>query len=258
MNNQPTRFCIVSEEEFKHMTMVSKLYSWNDINTSKPAGKKHCCDLKLVTGVDGQTPFLYGLTNLPNVMLPGVCVSMWRNSAHMNYVSMEFTTAIEKSFGRGFGDRSCAPCLGVNGYFGHHCSKRVISRPETKPGTRVMDHYGRQTDKFQENVPLCQKFIYSQARAVLQITRTMNDNYMQFIGYDTCNRIIWTQGINHINKQENLNGHANQRCIGFANKLHIDKCDLIKKEISDQWFKWLEEKIKETCLGKNNMMQPDM
>lgn len=27
-----------------------------------------------------------------------------------------------------------------------------------------------------------------------------------------------------------------QRCFGFINKAHIDKCDLVKKQDSDKWF----------------------
>ena len=123
-------------------------------------------------------------------MLPGICVSMWRHSADIQDVTVDFTIAVEKCFGHGFGDRSCAPCLGVNAYFGHHYSKRVIDRPETEPGTRFLDHYGKQTDKHQELIPLCQKFIKSQAAHVLEITRTMNVNYILFIGYNTCDRII--------------------------------------------------------------------
>ena len=145
---------------------------------------------------------------------------------------MDFTDAVERSIGRGFGDRSCAPCIGVNAYFGHHYNRRVIDRPETKPGTRFLDHYGRQTDKYQEFLPICQKKIYEQACRVRDVTKTMNNNYMEFIGYKTCDRIIWTQGMNQsVRKTKNL-GHQKQKSISFANKLHIDKCDIVKKEIA--------------------------
>ena len=250
--NQPIRFCLVSENKLNDMIVHPKLYSWEALTTTNPKFKKHCCELKLVESVNDNTKFLYGITNLPNVMLPGVCVSMWRHSTDIPDISRDFTDAVEKSFGRGFGDRSCAPCLGVNAYFGHHYNKRVIDRPETIPGTRILDHYGRQTDKNQEAIPVCQKYIKRQAHHVLQITRTMNSNYMLFIGYNTCDRIIWTQGINQNGKRSNPNQHKNQQCISFANKLHIDKCDLVKKEPSDVWFNWVKKLKIEKCKGEHD------
>ena len=69
-------------------------------------------------------------------------------------------------------------------------------RPETIPGTRFLDHYGRQTDKYQEFLPMCQKMIYEKAIIVYEVTKTMNNNYMEFIGYETCDRIIWIQVMN--------------------------------------------------------------
>ena len=136
--NQPTRFCIVSEAKFNDMVTDRRISSRNPLAKIDCEEKKYYCELKLINGDEGNTRFLYGITNLPNVMLPGVCVSMWRHSINIQDVSIHFTETIEKSFGRGFGDRSCAPCLGVNAYFGHHYSKRVIDRPETIPGTRVL------------------------------------------------------------------------------------------------------------------------
>ena len=169
---------------------------------------------------------------------------MWRQSSLILDTPLGFPDAVEKSFGRGFCDRSCAPCIGVNAYFGHHYSKRVIDRPETKPGTRIFDHYARQTDKYHESIPICQKFVYDQACLVRDVTRTMNNNYMEFIGYSTCDRIIWTQGKNQKITKQSTPGHQHQRSISFANKLHIDKCDIVKSETAETWFDWLE-KLKE-------------
>ena len=172
-------------------------------------------------------------------MLPGVCVSMWRKSLLISDIPLDFIDAVERIIGRGFGDRSCAPCIGVNAYFGHHYNKRVIDRPETKPGTRILDHYGRQTDKHQGFLPVCQAKIFEHACRVRDVTKTMNNNYMEFIGYKTCDRIIWTQGMNHCIQKINHRGHNQQKSISFANKLHIDKCDIVKKETTESWFEKL-------------------
>ena len=252
--DQPTRFCIVNKKEFDYMTANPKLYSWDAVKPMDDK-KQHCCELKMVGGDDGDDPkFLYGITDLPHVMLPGICVSMWKYSKEIQDVSLDFINTIEKCFGRGFGDRSCAPCLGVNSYFGHHYNKRVIDRPETQPGTRFHDHYGRQTDKYQEMIPICQKYIYAQARRVREEAQKMNNNYMLFVGYDTCDRIIWTQGINHNGKLVNNNGNQNQRCISFANKFHIDKCDIIKNETTKKWFDWLNQLKNTTCKDEERKM----
>ena len=178
---------------------------------------------------------------------------MWKHSEVIQDVSIDFIQNIEKCFGRGFGDRSCAPCLGVNAYFGHHYNKRVLDRPETQPETRFHDHYGRQTDKNQELIPLCQKFIYAQAKRVREEAQTMNQNYMMFVGYNTCDRIIWTQGIHHPGKMISNNGNHNVRSISFANKLHVDKCDIIKKETVVNWFDWLEQLKNNNCKSEGKI-----
>ena len=245
--SQPTRFCIVSVREFEDMKSNPKLYSWDKTQTMDNKDKTHCCELKYFKCDCDRTEFLYGLTNLPNVVLPGVCVSMWKHSSLILDVPIDLTKNVERSIGRGFGDRSCAPCLGVNAYFGHHYNKRVIDRPETKPGTRVMDHYGRQNDKYQELIPICQKFIYNQAKIVRDVATTMNNNYMTFIGYRTCDRIIWTQGMNEASRQNVTQGHQHQKSISFSNKLHIDKCDIVKKETTDTWFEWMENLKNKNC-----------
>ena len=246
-NHLPTRFCIMCESEFNTMKEHLKLYCWDQHKSNTTNKDKHCCDLKIVDNIPGHSPFLYGVTNKPNIVLPGVCVSMWRKSNNIQDVSTKVTDAVEECFGRGFGDRSCAPCLGINAYFGNHYNKRVIDRPETEPGTRFLDHYSRQTNKHQELLSICQKFIINQAYNVLQATRTMNHNYMLFVGYDTCNRIIWTQGIDTKGKTQNQPNHRNQPCISFSNKIHVDKCDVVKSEQSEQWFRLLEAKKNEKC-----------
>ena len=81
------------------------------------------------------------------------------------------------------------------------------------------------------------------------VTKTMNNNYMEFIGYKTCDRIIWTQGMNHCIQKINHRGHKQQRSISFTNKLHIDKCDIVKKETTESWF----EKLNRMKEDKNDV-----
>ena len=123
----------------------------------------------------------------------------------------------------------------------------MIDRPETNPGTRILDHYGRQTDKYQEFLPICQKQIYDKAKRVRDVTKTMNNNYMEFIGYKTCDRIIWTQGMNQSIQKTKNHGHHQQKSISFANKLHIDKCDIVKKETAEIWFEALNRMKEYKC-----------
>ena len=64
---------------------------------------------------------------------------------------------------------------------------------------------------------------------------------MRFVGYDTCNCLIWTNGMDGLRKKGIPKSHNQQRCFGFINKPHIDKCDLVIKNDSELWFKEIEE-----------------
>ena len=81
----------------------------------------------------------------------------------------------------------------------------------------------------------------------------MNDHYMSFIGYNTCNRLIWTNGIDGSRKQTLPMSHNTQRCLGFINKVHIDKCDNVKKQDAEKWFTIIKEKKEKKPITKQKL-----
>ena len=88
------------------------------------------------------------------------------------------------------------PCIGVNCYFGNHHSKWLKNRPETIDGKQNNDYYARKNSKCKENILLIDKFIEYKTKLTKQKITTMNDHYMRFVGYNTCNRLIWKNGMN--------------------------------------------------------------
>lgn len=64
----------------------------------------------------------------------------------------------------------------------------------------------------------------------------MNDHYMRFVGYNTYNRLIWTNGMNGSKLQCNNTSKQQKRLFGFINKAHVDKCDLVKQQDIHKWF----------------------
>ena len=53
-----------------------------------------------------------------------------------------------------------------------------------------------------ENIPLIEKVIEYKTRLTRQELLTMNDHYMRFVGYNTCNQLIWTNGFNFTNSDK--------------------------------------------------------
>ena len=58
-------------------------------------------------------------------------------------------------------------------------------------------------------------------------------------------------GKNQKNTKQSTPGHQHQRSISFANKLHIDKCDIVKSETAEKWFDWLETLKENKCKTTN-------
>ena len=63
--HQPTRFCIVSETEFNAMIADPRIYSPGYNKKVVSEDKKPCCELKLVSAVDGHTNSFTALPTCP-------------------------------------------------------------------------------------------------------------------------------------------------------------------------------------------------
>ena len=191
---------------------------------------------------------MYAQINLSSITLPGTIVSMWKYAKRKKPISLNMCHIIEDCLKRGFGDRLLVPCAGVNCYFGQNHSSRLKNRPKTIQGDHKSDYYARQDSKFKENIPIIQKFVEFRTKLTQQETSIMNDNYMRFVGYQTCNRLIWTNGMDGSRHQGIPSSNNKQRCFGSINKPHLEKCDVVKKNDSEKWF----DKIKPTDVNKHH------
>ena len=66
----------------------------------------------------------------------------------------------------------------------------------------------------------------------------MNDHYMRFIGYDTCNRLIWTNGMNKSQKEKVPMSNNTQNFFGFINNVHMDICYIVKEDDTKKMIIW--------------------
>ena len=67
-------------------------------------------------------------------------------------------------------------------------------------------------------------------------SKGFNSNYVEFVGYETCENLIWTSGkdcriTNTISKQgilkRNMNMTSPSKTLGFGCTLHNDTCDIL-------------------------------
>lgn len=232
IDDRAIRFSILSDIQFntyyhqKHTFIYHFEQQIINSNCDNYWRKPYCILSKLKIG---SNKIMYAENNLSNITLPGTIVSMWKYAKRKKEISLKMCHIIENSLKRRFGDRLSVPCAGVNCYFGQHHSSRLKNRPETIQGDQKSDYYARQNNKFKQNIPIIQKFIELRTKLTQQETSIMNDNYMRFVGYKTCNRLIWTNGMDGSRHQGIPTSNNKQRCFGFINKPHIDKCDLVKQ-----------------------------
>ena len=233
---QPVRFLLLEEKEFD--TLFSNdnpcLYEWTELRKKQMDSRR---PYNFLQKLEYQSNcLLYCETDLPNIVIPGICVSMWHSSTQLRPVSATFNSLVQDSFGRGYGDRKRCSVVGSNIYLGCHYKKRVLPRPETPPNTRDLDHFSRQDVKYIQRVPLINKEIYSLAKKTLMSCQSVNDNFMRYFGYSTCDQLIWTQGLEGECNVGQKATYSTARSLGFCNELHIDLCDKIPSCLSERWI----------------------
>ena len=71
-------------------------------------------------------------------------------------------------------------------------------------------------------------------------SKVFNSNYMQFVGYETCDNLIWKLGEGYINKttirkqeipKSNMNNTSPPSTLGFGCYLHEDTCDVLSEDL---------------------------
>jgi hypothetical protein len=181
-----------------------------------------------------------------NSLLPGVCISMWlQTDAIKNRFDLEDAQMIQDRWGSWFGGRVRVPSQGTYGYLGPKYSTRArVLSPTTGPGTVVISSYFRQhynQDHFQ---PYLQAKIYEAARDAKELINRMYPTYNTFVGLNTGDRVIWTQGRSHRNTTSLTRAglivtritEARDAPMGFYNLPHYDKGDKMPAVEKTKWF----------------------
>ena len=222
----PVRFSIVDGEVF------------DKLDTMLP---------NVTLNTNAENPFYWNFSNLPNTSIPGIVVSMWDCVPPIkDLFPRNHYKSMQDRFGKAFGSRKSVPSGAFNCYLGPCNSKRPKHNPSYGEERREHVDYDRNYYSFAHmHVPL-QNSINHSARLILQHVKNINDEYMSFVGYDTCTRAIWTQGISkrsdskvdgddRIIKKDNLKTSPHDG-IGFYNKPHIDINDIVPDDIYLKWF----------------------
>jgi hypothetical protein len=184
-------------------------------------------------------------TDISFNMLPGVCVSIWYTDDDVaNRFDLLDAQMIQDRYGRFFGARASVPSVGINGYMGVRYSARPRPTPALGPGTVTTGSYFRQTYNQDHLHPYLQTKVNKAAQdATLSLGRRYA-TYMKFVGYETCDRTIWTQGMSVRNSLaltahgmiKNKTRKVKAAPIGFFNKPHYDKGDIVPESTYQDWF----------------------
>jgi hypothetical protein len=137
--------------------------------------------------------YTHTLTDESFNLLPGVCVSIWYQDGDVaSHFNLDDTQMIQDRYGRFFGARASVPSVGINGYMGVRFSPRPRPTPALGPGTVVTGSYFRQGYNQDHLHPYLQTKVNRAASdATLSLGRRY-PTYMKCVGYDTCDRTIWT------------------------------------------------------------------
>ena len=158
------------------------------------------------------------------IEIPGAYVSGW-NSFHessdkclSSVINYQFGATMHKIIRNGHGGRKRSRNEGVNHYMGYRSNKRACKSPAVGPNQTDKQQYFREiwAKNGQEVLRL---YLESTVRE-LPVQSNMKDisfNYSAFIGFDTCDKLIWTSG-----KPDDV--------FSFSNETHVDSKDFVDKD----------------------------
>lgn len=202
---------------------------------------------------EGIGQFIYNVSSEIGAHLPGTLFSTWDfNEGIADTFDQKDLLDIQDRFGSFFGNRSSVSSGGINGYIGPRLSSRPTMTPALGPGTVFNASYYRQHYNQDHKHPELRSKISLAAKKVQQVAHQYAGSLMQFIGYDACSRLIWTQGSSLRTTQAIENQTVVTKTqqvdsmspIGFFNTPHRDKCDTISEKHYATWMKQLEEEDK--------------
>lgn len=159
----------------------------------------------------------------------GLMLSVWfrSSSLHKHDVTVKDISLIRKAYGNvGFGSRSRSSCIGTNIYIGRRDKNtRTKASPIDGPLTHYTNQYFRNTynSLYVPYVEALTNTLSSLAimhqRFVDRIMFNVLPNGKERTFLKSCRVKIITMG-------------QNSKSIGFANELHVDRCDSMSKEVS--------------------------
>ncbi len=189
--------------------------------------------------------FHFEVSNLHPNGLPGVPISTWVGGSEKTSNRFDVSDAhmMQDRFGTFFGSRKTVPSCGMNGYLGPRLSGQPSPTPALGPGTLFQADYFRQHFAEEHLHPYLRSKMLRAAYEVRAVAKAVSPTMLQFVGLDTCTRIIWTQGtlerqVNEftkgggvVQKTKKLDGF-----VGFFNKAHYDPMDKLDKKHYSPWF----------------------
>ena len=227
----PVRFVLVNPEEFKTLNLPL-------IDHIKMAAK-------------------YEVTNKCNLKIPGVVVSMFDVDDTLPTFSLDELYTTLQCHGSSFKRRS-TPHMGFLQFHGPRRSHRVHLNPESGPGE---DHFRREFHRanflYDDQRVTFLKKVKHAAFSAKVFAAKMAPNYIHLVGKDTCDRLIWSQGmLQKVVITMNNNGEEMKTylpvvngCLGYANAPHEDKMDLVDTDLGQKWLSNLPD-----CESKAKLM----
>ena len=167
--------------------------------------------------------------------IPGVYVSGWNEFSED--LKKEMTQDVDYNFGckmhnivkDGHGNRLCSKCKGVNHYLGQRSTARSGKNPAVGPKKIDKQQYCRKQWIHKED-EATRLYLESTVRN-LPVIPSMYDiahTYSAFVGYNTCDKLIYTSG--------KPNGN-----FSFSNESHFDIRDFIDRKVETDYLNELHD-----------------
>ena len=169
------------------------------------------------------------------IHLPGIYVSGWCGFADKDKASIiktvdyDFCRSVHEVFNIGHGPRLISKCDGVNLYLGERSNSRACMNPAVGPKQTQKQQYHRQSWS-RDGDEAFRAYLETQVRK-LPIKTSMSilaHAYSSFIGFKTCDKVIWTSG-----KPGGV--------FSFSNESHRDAKDFVDKTNKDDYLAELKE-----------------
>lgn len=254
------RIKVINEDEFSALMRRAKPSKGRTISTTEQVEYVHYTSKE-----DGEENLHYFFgqehkdLNHPHSRI-GVMVSCWATCQFKESLKFSYEAVCRAiaSFGRGYGDRNRAKCLGMNRY--SQKQGRLSQRPHPTPfiaDDEIGKHeYFNANNVNQLSQPVWERMLQGLLREAMQFANA-TDPYVMDVTRDYCDKGIFTSG-NHTTEYGNklseegltiLWQGSQQPTFGFIVETHVDKND---KPTGKQFRKMKQEASEQ---GKNYLLR---